>query len=74
MPGSCGKALPHVRITIRADDGRELTSGDIGEVCIEATAGGPYAGVYTPMLGYLGRPEATADAFHGDVLRAGDLG
>ncbi|HKE72256.1 MAG TPA: AMP-binding protein [Acidimicrobiales bacterium] len=71
---SCGRALPQVRITIREPDGRELPAGSVGEVCVEAAPNGPFAGAYTPMLGYWRRPDATAEALHGEVLRTGDLG
>ena len=35
---------------------------------------GPWAGVYTPMLGYWNRPEETAKALAGGVLHTGDVG
>lgn len=72
--GGCGRALPHVRVTIRDPDGVEVPPGTVGEVCVEAATDGPFRGVYTPMLGYWGRPDATAHSFHGEVLRTGDLG
>lgn len=76
VPGSVGRPLPHVEITIRRDDGTVLAPGEEGEVCVGAATTGPLAGVYTPMLGYWNRPEATAEAFweDGAVLRTGDIG
>jgi len=44
------------------DAGHDLGPGGTGEILVGATRSGPWAGVYTPMLGYLGRPEATAAA------------
>jgi acyl-CoA synthetase (AMP-forming)/AMP-acid ligase II len=74
LPGCAGRALPHVRITVRDESGRELAAGEEGEVCVEPTNEGPWAGVYTPMLGYWNRPEATAEALRGGVLHSGDVG
>lgn len=74
LPACVGPALPHVRITVRDETGAELPHGEVGEVCVEAAAEGPWAGVYTPMLGYWGRPEATKDAVRDGVLHTGDLG
>ncbi|HXA33530.1 MAG TPA: class I adenylate-forming enzyme family protein [Acidimicrobiales bacterium] len=72
--GSCGKASPHVRITIRDDQGDESAVGTTGEVCIEPNPVGPFAHVYTPMLGYWNRPEATASALAGHRYHTGDVG
>ncbi len=60
LPGGAGVALPHVRITVRDEEGGELGVDEIGEVCVEAATEGPWAGVYTPMLGYWKQPEASA--------------
>jgi long-chain acyl-CoA synthetase len=59
-----------VRITIRDDEGAVLPAGEIGEVCVEAAR----PGSYEPMLGYLGRPEATAQTLRDGVLHTGDMG
>jgi acyl-CoA synthetase (AMP-forming)/AMP-acid ligase II len=68
--GSVGRALPHVRLSIRDDQGTELPPGEVGEVCV----GSAQPGSYEPMLGYLGRPEATAETLRDGVLHTGDVG
>jgi acyl-CoA synthetase (AMP-forming)/AMP-acid ligase II len=73
-PGLCGRALPQVEIEIRDEGDAVLSPGEVGEICVAPTRQGPWAGVYTPMLGYWGRPEATAVALRGGVYRSGDLG
>ncbi len=74
LPGCAGVALPHVRITVRDEEGRELGADEIGEVCVEPATEGPWAGVYTPMLGYWKQPEASRSALRDGVLYSGDLG
>jgi acyl-CoA synthetase (AMP-forming)/AMP-acid ligase II len=74
VPGSSGRALPHVRVVVLDDDGRELPPGEVGELCVAPRLEGDWAGVYTPMLGYWRRPEATAEALRDGVLHTGDLG
>jgi acyl-CoA synthetase (AMP-forming)/AMP-acid ligase II len=74
VPGSCGRAYAHVDIAILDSEGREVAKGDLGEVCLRAAQTGEWRGVYTPMLGYWGRPEETAAALHGGWLHTGDLG
>jgi long-chain acyl-CoA synthetase len=72
--GSSGRAAPHLSVTIRDVDGLELPVGEIGEICVAPATTGPLAEVYTPMLRYWRRPEATAEAMRGGVLHTGDLG
>ncbi len=72
--GSCGRALPHVQLSIRDADDALLAPGSTGEICVGPAPDGPLAGVYTPFLGYWGRPEATATALRGGVLHTGDVG
>jgi acyl-CoA synthetase (AMP-forming)/AMP-acid ligase II len=73
-PGLCGRALPQCDITIRGEDGRELPAGVEGEICVGPARSGAWAGQYTPMLGYWGRPDATAEALAGGVYHSGDIG
>jgi len=73
-PGLCGKALPQVEIEVVDERGAPLPTGEIGEITVRAARSGPYAGVYTPMLGYWRRPEATAAALRDGRYHTGDLG
>jgi long-chain acyl-CoA synthetase len=73
-PGLCGTALPQVEIRIRDDDGRDLAAGELGEICVAPATAGEWAGVYTPMLGYWNKPEATEKALQGGVYHTGDVG
>ena len=74
IPGEAGRALPQVEIVIVDDDGHELSSGDLGEVCVRAATTGPLAGKWTPMLGYWNQPDASAVALRNGMLHTGDLG
>ena len=74
VAGSAGRVLPHVRVVIIGDDGAEAAPGDVGEICVGPAVDGPWAGVYTPMLGYWNRPTETAEALQGGLLHTGDLG
>jgi acyl-CoA synthetase (AMP-forming)/AMP-acid ligase II len=73
-PGLCGAALPQVEIRILDDQGAALAPDAEGEICVAPASVGAWAGVYTPMLGYWGRPEATAEALRGGVYHTGDVG
>jgi len=73
-PGLCGRALPQVELSVRDEQGRALPSGEVGEVCVGPATSGPWAGIYTPMLGYWERPEETARALRDGVYHTGDLG
>jgi len=63
--GSIGLPLPSTDISIRDDEGKELSLDKKGELCVK----GPQV---TP--GYWGRPEETAEVFWSDgFLRTGDV-
>ena len=85
--GSSGPALPQFELVVVDDDGRPITVGEIGEICFRAATTGPFAHVYTPMLGYWNRVggaghddlhdvQAVADewAFVDEWVRTGDIG
>lgn len=74
VPGTCGRALPHVEVVVLDETGAEVERGEVGEVCVRPTTHGVFADVYRPMLGYWNRPEASAEALRDGVLHSGDLG
>ena len=73
-PGFAGVALPQLRVAILDASGNEQPHGEHGEICVGPSEEGPFAGVYTPMLGYWKRPEASAEALAGGWLHTGDIG
>jgi long-chain acyl-CoA synthetase len=74
VPGCSGRAFAPVDVFIADGDGDDLPRGEVGEICVRARSAGPWAGVYSPFLGYWRRPEATRHALRGDVLHTDDLG
>ncbi|MGY1843720.1 Pls/PosA family non-ribosomal peptide synthetase [Modestobacter sp. SYSU DS0875] len=72
-PVTIGRPLPTYRVTLLNDERRPVANGEVGEICV----GGP--GV---ALGYVNRPDLTADRFLPDphgfpgerLYRTGDLG
>jgi long-chain acyl-CoA synthetase len=63
--GTVGVALPGQTVAVMDEDGRLLPPGERGEVVIK----GPNV-----MVGYLNRPEATADTLGDGWLHTGDVG
>jgi fatty-acyl-CoA synthase len=63
--GSTGRALAHVQIEVRDDEGRRLPAEEIGEICVR----GPKV-----TKGYLKDPAKTRESFQGDWFRTGDVG
>jgi fatty-acyl-CoA synthase len=63
--GSTGRAIAHVEIEIRDEDGNKLPPHVDGEICLR----GPKI-----TRGYWKDPEKTASAFFGDWFRSGDVG
>ncbi|HZG04297.1 MAG TPA: class I adenylate-forming enzyme family protein [Streptomyces sp.] len=64
-PGTVGRAIPGVEITVRAPDGSVLPPGRTGEIAVRSP------GV---MKGYHGAPEETARVLRDGWLYTGDLG
>ncbi|MCB1690494.1 MAG: AMP-binding protein [Halioglobus sp.] len=54
-------------IRLLDDDGKEVASGEVGEICIKPLQ------PYLLFNGYFDNPEATAEAYFGDYYRTGDL-
>jgi acyl-CoA synthetase (AMP-forming)/AMP-acid ligase II len=73
-PGYCGKAVAQVEIQIVDEQDQLLPAGELGEICVAPATSGPFAGLYTPMLGYWNKPDATTEALRGGRYHTGDLG
>jgi long-chain acyl-CoA synthetase len=64
--GTIGLPVPSTEISIRDDDGREVSMGEPGEICIR----GPQV-----MAGYWNRPDETAKVMTADgYFKSGDIG
>ncbi|MCW1429921.1 AMP-binding protein [Novosphingobium sp. JCM 18896] len=61
---SCGRPTPLVRVALMDDAMNEVADGTPGEICVR----GPLVN-----LGYLNKPEETAQAFAGGWLHTGDV-
>jgi acyl-CoA synthetase (AMP-forming)/AMP-acid ligase II len=70
----CGYAVEQVEILIVDEDDHVLPPDSIGQICVAPATSGPYARVYTTMLGYWNRPEATAAALRNSRYHTGDIG
>lgn len=64
-PGSIGKPVANVEVSVQSDDGKHLPQGQTGEICVR---GG------NVMLGYWNQPEETAKAIKDGWLLTGDVG
>ena len=62
---SVGRPIPGVELEVLDEEGKELATGEIGEICVRSP------GV---MLGYWNLPEATAETIQDGWLRTGDAG
>ena len=61
---SCGSPLAGIQVALLDDDGNEVPTGAVGEICVR----GPLV-----MAGYWKRAEETAEAFRGGWLHTGDM-
>ena len=66
-PGSIGRALPGHTCAIVDDSGTALPDGAVGHIAVKA----PHPVMF---LGYLNRPDATAEKYVGEWLLTGDTG
>lgn len=70
----CGRAVAQLEILVVNEQDEPLPVAEIGEICVRPSAGGPYAGVYTTMLGYWNRPDITAASLASGMYHTGDVG
>ncbi len=64
-PGSIGRPIPNVEMSVQDETGKMLGSDEMGEICVR---GG------NVMMGYWNRPEETAKAIRDGWLLTGDMG
>lgn len=64
-PGSVGVALPEQQVEILDDKNNPIPQGQRGEVCMKGDA---------VMIGYMNKPEATAETIIDGWLHSGDIG
>jgi long-chain acyl-CoA synthetase len=62
--GSIGRSITGVEVEIRDEHDQKVPVGVVGELCVK----GPNV-----MLGYLNKPEATAEAMRGGWFHTGDM-
>ena len=62
---SCGRTPPGIDLRVVDDSGAELATGQRGEFAVRGE---------NVMSGYWNNPEATSDAFRGEMFRTGDIG
>ena len=74
LRGASGKALPHIDLAILDESGSQAMTGKEGEICLRAVQEGPWAGVYTPALGYWMQAEKSAALYRDGWMRTGDMG
>ena len=63
--GSIGMAFPGIEVEIMDDDNNILPYGERGEICVKGDA---------IMIGYLNKPQATAESLKDGWLHTGDMG
>lgn len=64
-PGSIGRPIKNVEVTIQDEAGQPLPTGETGELCVR---GG------NVMMGYWNRPDESASTLVSGWLRTGDIG
>ena len=72
--GGSGVALSQFQLAVLDDRGRAVARGEVGEICVRAAVDGPFAQVYTTMLGYWADAAASALVVRDGWVRTGDIG
>lgn len=62
---SVGRAAPHAEVIVADENGEEVLRGSVGEIIVRGD---------NVMLGYLNKPEATAEAVRDGWMHTGDVG
>ena len=70
----CGRAVDQIRVQVVDESDRPIPACDVGEICVMPATTGVYANVYTIMLGYWNKPEASAVALSKGMYHTGDVG
>jgi acyl-CoA synthetase (AMP-forming)/AMP-acid ligase II len=66
--------VEQVDIVIVDEQDRPVPQGETGQICVKPAGSGRYADIYTTMMGYWNRPEATAAALRSGWYHTGDIG
>ena len=74
VAGASGRPMPYLDVLVVDESGIPLPIGAEGEICIQAAPDGPWANVWTPMLGYWNRPGEAEKTLVAGVLHTGDMG
>ena len=64
-PTSTGRAVPVMQVQVQDEDGNEVPTGEVGEICFKGAS---------LIRGYWNNPEATAETIRDGWLRSGDIG
>lgn len=64
-PGSIGKPISGVEVTVQTDDGKQLGVDETGEICVRGA---------NVMQGYWNQPDETSKALRDGWLLTGDIG
>lgn len=72
VAGSSGTPLGHVEVVVLDGAGRQVSTGELGEITVRASRIGPFAGMYHPTLGYW--EEGSVRALGSSELGTGDIG
>jgi acyl-CoA synthetase (AMP-forming)/AMP-acid ligase II len=72
-PGSSGRPLPHLKVTVLDDVGHEVPSGENGEICVGPPDDREWAARFRTMVGYW-RPDDAPSERRDGLLHTGDVG
>lgn len=65
-PGTVGRAVPGVHVSVHDEEGRELGPNEVGELLVQNKGYADFT--------YLNRPDARAELQRGELIATGDMG